>query len=580
MKKDYDLWKSRLEELNKLLFVDKLSVKSVAEKYGVTERVLRHVLEDFEIKLSSRFEYKEMPVSPQELSKLLDEGKSIDRVAKDLKVNRKTLENFAKRNGITIVPFYKPYPEVKAAELEIDIFADRLSDKEIAEKYGLFGEPAVRILSRRLGIRRPIHGQEYITHHEFSDEAVEILRKRTIENIGSLLPCIVDLARIQVPKMIKVPCVIRGRTFSKKVYYVPELCQYVGPYSKLKSTVISRLGLDFDFWENRWLLELDNDKIYSLDWAKKKVEFYYNDRPEKTKEYIIDQLLKDHTYVCDFLMIKEDFLDQYQQSRTNKYPEGIYPIYDFSLVPDTISSESSELTIICKNTKFGTEDEEIGPFQTSYWRFIKEEKDCFDFSLLVRSITRRKTLEDFIKDANLIHDNRFDYSEAQYIDGNTPIIIIDRETGERFYQKPVNHLSGYAHDSNRSRGEILVGRWLSKNNIIAKRENYIKEIKKISAGIRVDFSIIYNGRPVWIEYNGIQHYRNDFRFYKRTDEEFENQRKRDQDLRDYCRSNNIALVEIPYTLKTYAEISDFLNKVIVEGKEPTSIIDYKSLYKL
>lgn len=571
---------TRLEELNKLLFVDKLSVKSVAEKYEVTERVLRHVLEDFGIKLSSRFEYKEMPITSQELSKLLNEGKSIDRVAKDLKVNRKTLENFAKRNEITVIPFHKPYPEVKYADLEVDIFADRLSDKEVAEKYGLFGEPAVRILSRRLGIRRPAHGQEYITHHEFSNEAVEILRDRTIDKIGSLLPCTVDLARIQVPKMIKVPFIVRGRTFLKKVYYVPELCQYVGPYSKLKSTVISRLGLDFDSWENRWLLELDNDKIYSLDWAKKKVEFYYNDRPEKTKKYIIDQLLKDHTYVCDFLMIKEDFLDQYEQSRINKYPEGICPIYDFSLVPDTISSESSELTIICKNIKFGTEDEEIGPFKTSYWGFIKEEKDCFDFSLLVRSITRRKTLEEFIEKANIVHNNRFDYSEAQYVDGNTPILIIDRETGERFYQKPVNHLSGHAHDSNRSRGEILVGRWLSKNNIIAKRENYIKEIKKISAGIRVDFSIVYNESPVWIEYHGIQHYRNDFHFYKRTDEEFKNQLKRDQNLRDYCKNSNILLIEIPYILSTYAEISNFLNKTIIEGIDPNSIIDYKSLYKL
>lgn len=197
----------------------------------------------------------------------------------------------------------------------------------------------------------------------------------------------------------------------------------------------------------------------------------------------------------------------------------------------------------------------------------------------MRSITRRKTLEEFIEKANVVHDNRFDYSEAQYVDGITPILIIDRETGERFYQKPVNHLSGHAHDSNRSRGEILVSRWLTENNIIVKRENYIKEIKKISAGIRVDFSIIYNERPVWIEYHGMQHYKNDFHFYKRTDEEFENQLKRDQNLRDYCKDSNILLIEIPYILKTYAEISDFLNKTIIEGIDPSSIIDYKSLYK-
>ncbi len=51
------------------------------------------------------------------------------------------------------------------------------------------------------------------------------------------------------------------------------------------------------------------------------------------------------------------------------------------------------------------------------------------------------TLETFIKKANKIHKNYYNYSKVNYIDSGTKIIIICPKHGE-FYQTPNNHISG------------------------------------------------------------------------------------------------------------------------------------------
>lgn len=55
---------------------------------------------------------------------------------------------------------------------------------------------------------------------------------------------------------------------------------------------------------------------------------------------------------------------------------------------------------------------------------------------------------------------------------------------------------------------------------------------------------------MWIEYNGLQHYKKVDYFHK-TDEGFLKQLNRDNEVRKYCKENNIILIEIPYTYNTY-----------------------------
>lgn len=53
---------------------------------------------------------------------------------------------------------------------------------------------------------------------------------------------------------------------------------------------------------------------------------------------------------------------------------------------------------------------------------------------------QKKTLDDFVKEAKLIHKNKYDYSKSNYVNSYTDILIICPFHG-KFYQRPKNHLS-------------------------------------------------------------------------------------------------------------------------------------------
>ena len=54
---------------------------------------------------------------------------------------------------------------------------------------------------------------------------------------------------------------------------------------------------------------------------------------------------------------------------------------------------------------------------------------------------KRKTKEDFIKDARKIHCDKYDYSKVEYINAHIKVCIICPEHGE-FWQTPASHLNG------------------------------------------------------------------------------------------------------------------------------------------
>ena len=103
-----------------------------------------------------------------------------------------------------------------------------------------------------------------------------------------------------------------------------------------------------------------------------------------------------------------------------------------------------------------------------------------------------------------------------------------------------------------------------------------KEIR--SMGIFIDFCLEYNGKEIWIEYNGSQHYKFSTKFHQNMDE-FKNNILRDLYERKYCEENGILLIEIPYTFDTIDKIQNLLQKVIIDGQDINTIIDYKPFYE-
>ena len=56
-------------------------------------------------------------------------------------------------------------------------------------------------------------------------------------------------------------------------------------------------------------------------------------------------------------------------------------------------------------------------------------------------MSKRKSNDEFIREAQSIHHNKYDYSKVEYANNKTKVCIICPEHGE-FWQTPSDHLNG------------------------------------------------------------------------------------------------------------------------------------------
>ena len=54
----------------------------------------------------------------------------------------------------------------------------------------------------------------------------------------------------------------------------------------------------------------------------------------------------------------------------------------------------------------------------------------------------RKTKQEFIKEAQLVHGDRYEYSEVEYVNTHVPVKIRCQQCGAFFFQEPSSHLAG------------------------------------------------------------------------------------------------------------------------------------------
>lgn len=109
-----------------------------------------------------------------------------------------------------------------------------------------------------------------------------------------------------------------------------------------------------------------------------------------------------------------------------------------------------------------------------------------------------------------------------------------------------------------SRGEILIRNFLDNNNYQYKEQYSFSDLYGNNKPLKFDFAI-FNNEKIFtlIEFQGEQHYvAKDF---FGGEERLKQQQEYDQKKRDYCKNNNIKLLEIPYT-----EIENIDNILIKE----------------
>ena len=257
---------------------------------------------------------------------------------------------------------------------------------------------------------------------------------------------------------------------------------------------------------------------------------------------------------------------------------GLESIYDLS----TITEYKNAITPV-EITKLDCEHS----FRISPNRLLKGYIDC-PICAQERSLDKRRMqFSGFKEKAVQTHGEGryfYDFDENKTILNNRQKIKIKCNIcGNIFWQEASAHLQGEGCPDCKSisKGEDLVRTYLSsKDGIIVLDKTPVYGVSSVRVFVVPDFRIIVDTREIWIEYNGIQHYRPSFDFNDgiSPEERFFSQYTRDNDVRNYCKEKGILLIEIPYTMRKLSDVSNFLDEVIFNHKDPLSLIDYDSLY--
>lgn len=113
---------------------------------------------------------------------------------------------------------------------------------------------------------------------------------------------------------------------------------------------------------------------------------------------------------------------QFKEVHSNKYN---YSKFEYK-------GHNSKSIIIC---------EHHGEFLSTAYAHLHNKSGCSKCSDIQSALLRRKTTEQFIKDAISIHGDRYDYSLVNYINSHKKVEIICK-IHRVFQQKPNAHLSG------------------------------------------------------------------------------------------------------------------------------------------
>ena len=161
-----------------------------------------------------------------------------------------------------------------------------------------------------------------------------------------------------------------------------------------------------------------------------------------TKQYIIQNLLKDNYYEPSYCMVKEDFVNDFIQKRREA---GIILYkFNFDLLPKEIKSEDYtyvDIIIEENNPKTGIPYNEI--WKTNYLNAVKRLNYPQSLATFMHyELSREERKQSFIDRATIIHNKKYRYHLVNYWDADTPVEIWCTSCQKSFYQDPSRHLQG------------------------------------------------------------------------------------------------------------------------------------------
>jgi very-short-patch-repair endonuclease len=173
---------------------------------------------------------------------------------------------------------------------------------------------------------------------------------------------------------------------------------------------------------------------------------------------------------------------------------------------------------------------------------------CPSCGQVQRTKSNSKPQQQFIKEAKILHKNKYDYTDVQYCRQLDKVIINCYNHGP-FYQTPKAHLTGQgcpfcANEARanfqKSKGETIIEQYLTKHNVTFVSQKTFPDLK-LKFPLRFDFYLPkYN---LLIEYDGDQHYKYSNKFHG-TKETFQLTQLRDKLKTQYAAEHSIPLLRI------------------------------------
>lgn len=228
--------------------------------------------------------------------------------------------------------------------------------------------------------------------------------------------------------------------------YLPELGSWI--LKRQNNSVLKKLeklNINYEDWVNRWILKIKKEELYTEKWAEAIIHAYYNNKPHHTKDYIKKKLLENHDYKCEFLMVKQDLIEIFSNSRKDSLVEITY-YYD--LVPEIIKNKGTKITLQYKD-----DNGVIHDYKTNYSDFIARGLNCNYFSEKLRRITFNKNIkshisrliptEDYIKlSKEKFGEDRFEYL-SEYTGRTERMTFKCNNCGTVFTVLALSHLNSH-----------------------------------------------------------------------------------------------------------------------------------------
>jgi hypothetical protein len=212
---------------------------------------------------------------------------------------------------------------------------------------------------------------------------------------------------------------------------------------------------------------------------------------------------------------------------------------DSSLLTKTYSNNNQLLLFECHCGK---------PFETTFKRFKKGKKQCKNCTSSYLSNKFSKTASVFEKEVFEVVGDEYSIV-GQYLNRKNKVELKHNICGTVWSVNPGDflHKKSRCPFCNESKGEKVIGEWLRNNNFSFESQYRFKDcIHKRT--LPFDFAVFKDGKlSTLIEYDGKQH------FLKGCfgNDDYEDIKMRDKIKTDYCRTNNISLLRIPYTKFNY-----------------------------